>query len=126
MPSAQPNKSIYCDCNGHHDESYSEGGHRAIYWPEYSECESDLYALMNRLRHQGLATYRWEISPTGPLRKCYQLTNAGFEELEHRHATWNPQQPQTHPSQSRHVWRNESDKVGATAIHWFQLMLLVF
>ncbi|WP_353618940.1 helix-turn-helix transcriptional regulator [Arthrobacter sp. StoSoilB22] len=43
---------------------------------------------MNRLRHQGLATYRWEISPTGPLRKCYQLTNAGFEELEHRHATW--------------------------------------
>ncbi|MBT2586680.1 PadR family transcriptional regulator [Arthrobacter sp. ISL-95] len=55
---------------------------------ELLACESDLYAIMNRLGRQGLVDHKWELSPTGPPRKCYQLTNEGFEALEHRHATW--------------------------------------
>src|SRR4030095_10700 len=55
---------------------------------ELLACESDLYALMNRLSGQGLVRYRWELSPTGPPRKRYELTPAGYEALEQRHATW--------------------------------------
>lgn len=55
---------------------------------ELLACESDLYALMNRLGRQGLVVHRWEISPTGPPRKRYQITNEGLEALECRRSTW--------------------------------------
>ncbi|MCF3138273.1 PadR family transcriptional regulator [Paenarthrobacter sp. AR 02] len=59
---------------------------RAVH--ELLACESDLYGLLNRLTGQGLLQYRWELSPSGPPRKRYELTAAGYDALEQRHSTW--------------------------------------
>lgn len=48
--------------------------------------EGTLYPLLTRLKNEGLLTYRWEESRSGPPRKYYQLTPLGKvyrKELEH-------------------------------------------
>ena len=39
--------------------------------------EGTLYPLLMRLKNEGLLSYRWEESPSGPPRKYYSLTPAG-------------------------------------------------
>ncbi len=39
--------------------------------------EGTLYPLLTRLKNEGLLTYRWEESRSGPPRKYYQLTPLG-------------------------------------------------
>jgi PadR family transcriptional regulator, regulatory protein PadR len=39
--------------------------------------EGTLYPLLTRLKNDGLLTYRWEESKSGPPRKYYQLTESG-------------------------------------------------
>lgn len=50
--------------------------------------EGTLYPLLSRLRRDGLLTYRWEESRTGPPRKYYQLTPAGTETLVRLIGAW--------------------------------------
>jgi len=43
--------------------------------------EGTLYPLLTRLKNDGLTSYRWEESATGPPRKYHQITDRGRELL---------------------------------------------
>ena len=50
--------------------------------------EGTLYPLLTRLRKAGLVEYKWVESNSGPPRKYYTLTEAGFEFLKNLDLTW--------------------------------------
>lgn len=50
--------------------------------------EGTLYPLLARQKNQGLLSYRWEESPSGPPRKYYSLTDKGRTALEMMDAAW--------------------------------------
>ena len=51
--------------------------------------EGTVYPLLTRLKNDGLLTYRWEESTSGPPRKYYGLTENGKIFLSELSATWN-------------------------------------
>ncbi|SHI67097.1 PadR family transcriptional regulator [Flavobacterium terrae] len=51
--------------------------------------EGTVYPLLTRLKNDGLLTYRWEESTSGPPRKYYGLTEEGHEFLKELNVTWN-------------------------------------
>jgi PadR family transcriptional regulator PadR len=51
--------------------------------------EGTLYPLLTRLKNDGLLSYRWEESKTGPPRKYYEITTDGREFLEELKKSWN-------------------------------------
>ena len=50
--------------------------------------EGTLYPLLIRQKNQGLLSYRWEESPSGPPRKYYSLTEKGRKALELMDEAW--------------------------------------
>ncbi len=50
--------------------------------------EGTLYPLLTRLKNEGLLTYRWEESQSGPPRKYYKLSPLGDEFLKSLNTTW--------------------------------------
>ncbi len=50
--------------------------------------EGTLYPLLTRLKNNGLLSYQWIESTSGPPRKYYVLSAAGKEVLEHLDKTW--------------------------------------
>lgn len=50
--------------------------------------EGTLYPLLTRQKNQGLLSYRWEESPSGPPRKYYSLTEKGHKALELMDEAW--------------------------------------
>lgn len=50
--------------------------------------EGTLYPLLTRLKNDGLLSYRWEESPSGPPRKYYSLTELGRESLRQLVSSW--------------------------------------
>ena len=50
--------------------------------------EGTIYPLLARQKNQGLLSYRWEESPSGPPRKYYSLTDKGRRALELMDAAW--------------------------------------
>ena len=50
--------------------------------------EGTLYPLLTRLKNNGLLSYNWIESTSGPPRKYYQLTEAGKVVLQKLDATW--------------------------------------
>lgn len=50
--------------------------------------EGTIYPLLNRLKKDGLLTYRWEESASGPPRKYYKVTPLGEEVLNELRKTW--------------------------------------
>jgi len=50
--------------------------------------EGTLYPLLTRLKNDGVLTYRWEESPSGPPRKYYSLTEQGIDNLETLRQSW--------------------------------------
>jgi PadR family transcriptional regulator PadR len=50
--------------------------------------EGTLYPLLTRLKNEGLLTYNWEESKSGPPRKYYQLTDKGNTILKEMSKTW--------------------------------------
>jgi len=50
--------------------------------------EGTLYPLMTRLKNDGLLSYRWEESRSGPPRKYYTLTENGRIFLENLDESW--------------------------------------
>ncbi len=51
--------------------------------------EGTLYPLLTRLKNDGLLSYRWEESTSGPPRKYYKLTELGEKFLVELDTTWN-------------------------------------
>ena len=51
--------------------------------------EGTLYPLLTRLKNQGLLSYNWKESSSGPPRKYYSLTPIGEEFLNALNQTWN-------------------------------------
>lgn len=50
--------------------------------------EGTLYPLLTRLKNDGLLSYRWEESPSGPPRKYYSITSLGTQFLDQLQASW--------------------------------------
>ena len=50
--------------------------------------EGTLYPLLTRLKNDGLLSYRWEESPSGPPRKYYSITPLGQQFLEQLRISW--------------------------------------
>jgi PadR family transcriptional regulator, regulatory protein PadR len=50
--------------------------------------EGTVYPLLTRLKNDGVLTYRWEESTSGPPRKYYGLTDEGHVFLEELSKTW--------------------------------------
>lgn len=50
--------------------------------------EGTLYPLLTRLKNDGLLSYRWEESTSGPPRKYYKLTELGEQFLKELDKTW--------------------------------------
>ncbi|MEL1242141.1 PadR family transcriptional regulator [Flavobacterium flavipallidum] len=50
--------------------------------------EGTIYPLLTRLKNDGLLTYRWEESTSGPPRKYYGLTDEGQNFLNELDGTW--------------------------------------
>lgn len=50
--------------------------------------EGTLYPLLTRLKNDGLLSYRWEESPSGPPRKYYCITDTGRSFLGELHRSW--------------------------------------
>lgn len=51
--------------------------------------EGTLYPLLTRLKNNGLLSYQWLESTSGPPRKYYQLTDSGKNVLTELEKTWN-------------------------------------
>lgn len=50
--------------------------------------EGTIYPLLTRLKNDGLLTYRWEESLSGPPRKYYVVTPLGQRVLQELRSTW--------------------------------------
>jgi PadR family transcriptional regulator PadR len=50
--------------------------------------EGTLYPMLTRLKNEGMLSYRWEESTSGPPRKYYQLTTEGKETLSQLKQNW--------------------------------------
>ena len=50
--------------------------------------EGTLYPMLTRLKNEGMLSYRWEESTSGPPRKYYQLTTDGKETLDRLKHNW--------------------------------------
>jgi PadR family transcriptional regulator PadR len=50
--------------------------------------EGTLYPLLTRLKNNGLLTYNWVESSSGPPRKYYKLSDTGVEILKQLDKTW--------------------------------------
>ncbi len=51
--------------------------------------EGTLYPLLTRLKNNGLLSYIWKESTSGPPRKYYEITQDGLEVLSRLDVTWN-------------------------------------
>ena len=50
--------------------------------------EGTLYPLLTRLKNDGLLSYRWEESKSGPPRKYYEISEPGKEFLDNLDNSW--------------------------------------
>lgn len=51
--------------------------------------EGTLYPLLTRLKNNGLLSYIWKESTSGPPRKYYEITQEGLDVLSRLDITWN-------------------------------------
>lgn len=50
--------------------------------------EGTMYPLLSRLKNDGLLSYNWVESKSGPPRKYYQLTEEGRKFMDELQVTW--------------------------------------
>ena len=50
--------------------------------------EGTLYPLLTRLKNNGLLSYSWQESTSGPPRKYYKITEEGIQVLQKLDVTW--------------------------------------
>ncbi len=72
----------------YHHKVYAADILKALQGSEFSTGEGTLYPLVSRLRREGLLTYEWVESESGPPRKYFSLTAAGNEQLKDFETYW--------------------------------------
>jgi len=55
---------------------------------EFTTQEGTLYPLLSRMRRDGLVTYEWSESDSGPPRKYYELTDLGHSQIDQLQQYW--------------------------------------
>ena len=70
-------------------ESYASTIISTLKDAELLVVEGTIYPLLTRLKNDGLLSYRWEESTSGPPRKYYSLTDSGKETLTILSNNWN-------------------------------------
>lgn len=55
---------------------------------DFATQEGTLYPLLSKLRREGLVSYEWQESESGPPRKYYGLTPAGRQHLAELDEYW--------------------------------------
>ncbi len=65
--------------------------------------EGTLYPLLSRLRSQGMVSYEWRESKSGPPRKYYALTKEGKAALKDLTGTWRDLSSSIHSLLSSHA-----------------------
>jgi len=69
-------------------EVYTSNILEALKKAELLVVEGTVYPLLTRLKNDGLLSYRWEESTSGPPRKYYNLTDSGREVLDSLKSNW--------------------------------------
>jgi PadR family transcriptional regulator, regulatory protein PadR len=70
------------------DEAYSTELLDKLKESKLLVVEGTIYPLLTRLKNDGLLSYRWEESTSGPPRKYYKITEVGKMFLEELKKTW--------------------------------------
>lgn len=69
-------------------EVYSSNIMSALRDAQLLVVEGTIYPLLTRLKNDGLLSYRWEESASGPPRKYYSMTEDGEKVLSSLKSTW--------------------------------------
>lgn len=69
-------------------EAYASELIKALKSAKLLVVEGTIYPLLTRLKNDGLLTYRWEESVSGPPRKYYVITPLGKTFLNALQKTW--------------------------------------
>ncbi|MCC8424401.1 PadR family transcriptional regulator [Mucilaginibacter sp. UR6-11] len=70
------------------DETYASDIIAELKKAQLLVVEGTLYPLLTRLKNNGLLTYNWVESTSGPPRKYYALSDDGRKMLEQLDKTW--------------------------------------
>jgi len=70
------------------DETYASDIIAELKKAQLLVVEGTLYPLLTRLKNNGLLTYNWVESTSGPPRKYYTLSDEGRKMLEQLDKTW--------------------------------------
>jgi len=70
------------------DETYASDIIAELKKAQLLVVEGTLYPLLTRLKNNGLLTYNWVESTSGPPRKYYSLSDDGRKMLEQLDKTW--------------------------------------
>ncbi len=70
------------------DETYAPDIIAELKKAQLLVVEGTLYPLLTRLKNNGLLTYNWVESTSGPPRKYYSLSEDGKKMLEQLDKTW--------------------------------------
>jgi PadR family transcriptional regulator PadR len=70
------------------DETYASDIIAELKKAQLLVVEGTLYPLLTRLKNNGLLTYNWVESTSGPPRKYYALSADGLKMLEQLDKTW--------------------------------------
>tara|TARA_Y100001978_G_C23291215_1_gene244908 strand:- start:103 stop:438 length:336 start_codon:yes stop_codon:yes gene_type:complete len=71
-----------------HKESYASDILDELKASKLIVVEGTLYPLLTRLKNEGLLSYRWEESKSGPPRKYYEITEIGIKVLQELNIGW--------------------------------------
>lgn len=71
------------------DEAYASDILEELKKSKLLVVEGTLYPLLSRLKNDGLLSYSWVESKSGPPRKYYQLTKEGRNFMKELSVTWN-------------------------------------
>lgn len=69
-------------------EIYASDITRELKKAELLVVEGTLYPLLTRLKNNGLLSYSWQESTSGPPRKYYQISSEGMDVLKKLDVTW--------------------------------------
>lgn len=71
------------------DDAYASDILENLKEAELIVVEGTLYPLLTRLKNDGMLSYRWEESKSGPPRKYYKITEIGETVLRELTVGWN-------------------------------------
>jgi len=72
----------------HQEDAYASDILARLKQSELIVVEGTLYPLLTRLKNEGLLSYRWEESKSGPPRKYYKITEIGEKVLNDLTIGW--------------------------------------